>query len=124
MMEKKTRSGDGKNPLEMSGNQNPNKKDDPSYPPVIVHLGLCLTCNHSLTCTYTRSSDSPVLFCEEFDISQSSNSPIYNPAEVQAAKHIQSSNDRLPGLCSNCENRRSCTFPKAEGGIWHCEEYI
>jgi hypothetical protein len=27
------------------------------------------------------------------------------------------------GLCRNCENRRTCAFPKPEGGIWHCEEY-
>ncbi len=29
----------------------------------------------------------------------------------------------LKGLCANCEIRDTCTFPKAEGGIWHCEEY-
>jgi hypothetical protein len=26
-------------------------------------------------------------------------------------------------LCLNCEVRESCKFPKAEGGVWHCEEY-
>ncbi|MHC4505741.1 MAG: hypothetical protein ACYTFI_20745, partial [Planctomycetota bacterium] len=30
---------------------------------------------------------------------------------------------RYRGLCGNCEERRSCTFPKPEGGVWHCEEY-
>ena len=30
---------------------------------------------------------------------------------------------RYRGLCSNCEERRSCAFPKPEGGVWHCEEY-
>jgi hypothetical protein len=27
------------------------------------------------------------------------------------------------GICSNCDNCRTCVFPKPEGGIWHCEEY-
>ena len=27
------------------------------------------------------------------------------------------------GLCSLCENRTTCTYPKPEGGVWHCEEY-
>ncbi len=30
---------------------------------------------------------------------------------------------RSLGLCMNCENRFSCTFPVPEGGVWHCEEY-
>ena len=27
------------------------------------------------------------------------------------------------GLCVNCAHRHYCLFPRAEGGIWHCEEY-
>jgi len=27
------------------------------------------------------------------------------------------------GLCKSCANRETCTFPKPEGGVWHCEEY-
>ncbi|MGD8922408.1 MAG: hypothetical protein PVH24_04105 [Candidatus Zixiibacteriota bacterium] len=29
----------------------------------------------------------------------------------------------LKGLCVNCENRFDCQLPKADGGVWHCEEY-
>jgi hypothetical protein len=29
----------------------------------------------------------------------------------------------LKGLCVNCDNRHTCTFPKPEEGVWHCEEY-
>lgn len=28
------------------------------------------------------------------------------------------------GLCVNCANRQTCLFPKPEGGVWHCEEYV
>lgn len=27
------------------------------------------------------------------------------------------------GLCLNCEHRDTCTLPRLEGGVWHCEEY-
>ena len=29
----------------------------------------------------------------------------------------------LKGLCMDCENRKSCTFPRPASGVWHCEEY-
>ena len=28
------------------------------------------------------------------------------------------------GLCVNCASRHTCLFPKNEGGVWHCEEYL
>ncbi|HTS66225.1 MAG TPA: hypothetical protein VMS37_25420 [Verrucomicrobiae bacterium] len=28
------------------------------------------------------------------------------------------------GLCSNCDNRETCVYPKPEGGVWRCEEYV
>jgi len=30
---------------------------------------------------------------------------------------------RYKGLCANCENLTVCSFPKHDGGVWHCEEY-
>ena len=27
------------------------------------------------------------------------------------------------GLCMNCMNRATCTFPKDKGGILYCNEY-
>jgi NADH-quinone oxidoreductase subunit E len=30
---------------------------------------------------------------------------------------------KYKGLCLNCANRETCTFPKPEGGVWHCDEY-
>ena len=30
----------------------------------------------------------------------------------------------LKGLCVTCANRQVCLFPKSEGGVWHCEEFV
>lgn len=30
---------------------------------------------------------------------------------------------QLKGLCKLCEKRATCTYPKPEGGVWHCAEY-
>jgi hypothetical protein len=27
------------------------------------------------------------------------------------------------GLCVDCQNRHTCLYAKAAGGVWHCEEY-
>ena len=32
--------------------------------------------------------------------------------------------EEFKGLCVNCANRHTCLFPKPEGGVWHCEEYL
>ncbi len=69
------------------------------------------------------------MFCEMFDdymppvgwvgperVSPSAEpSMARRPAEEEAAKYA--------GLCVNCEHRRTCTYPKPEGGVWHCEDY-
>lgn len=26
-------------------------------------------------------------------------------------------------LCWNCQNHETCTYPKPEGGVWHCKDY-
>ena len=32
--------------------------------------------------------------------------------------------EEFRGLCVNCANRHTCLFPKSEGGVWHCQEYV
>jgi hypothetical protein len=31
--------------------------------------------------------------------------------------------EALKGLCAHCDKRETCTLPKPEGGVWHCDEY-
>lgn len=93
------------------------------------YKGLCSTCNNAATCIYPRDSERPVLQCEEFDgyaapserttvndfLGKTSSQVRSGAQEDDAVKH--------KGLCQNCGNRKTCTFPKPEEGIWHCEEY-
>ena len=98
----------------------------------IVSRGLCSTCRHAPGCTYQRDPKRPVFNCEEFEIEvgrtgTACRAPTGRDA-VSSGRSPGSDSDeddfaRYKGLCGNCEERRSCTFPKPEGGVWHCEEY-
>jgi len=91
-----------------------------------VHRGLCATCKHASTCTFPRDFQKPAFYCEEFEIEtapagKAAGDDRRLPTESYVADVKESA--RLVGLCSDCENRKTCVFPKPEGGVWHCEEY-
>ena len=95
------------------------------------YKGLCLFCKFSDDCMFPRDPDRPVFHCEEFDDGIIESDAVKNKAVQESAvqKHSMSKESpgptsRLPGLCSNCELRETCQFPKSEGGVWHCEEYV
>ena len=88
--------------------------------------GICLTCRHADSCMYPKDSSRPVLQCEEFESHES-------PAPTRAVTREQrrpnarveaAASAGLEGLCVNCDNRDHCKYPKPEGGVWHCEEYV
>ena len=37
---------------------------------------------------------------------------------------LKENSAQYKGLCQTCEYRETCTYPKPEGGVWHCEEYM
>ena len=82
--------------------------------------GLCTTCNDAGTCMYLVRAEVPIWRCEEFDDGSRA---------VRPTLHLAVEVDEQPptvavaGICSNCDNLDGCTFDKAEGGVWHCEEY-
>ena len=91
--------------------------------------GLCSCCNSFKTCTYAKDPKRPILQCEEFD-------GIVPPSlkMIPHGKIVPKGFEKTPtpsiselapyrGLCSLCEDRLTCTYPKSEGGVWHCEEY-
>ena len=93
--------------------------------------GLCLSCQNFSECTYSRDPRIAVLQCEEFE-GEVPPTPKSIPYSVSSATGTQVSplfsdggHDFNPhrGLCSICEDREVCAFPKPEGGVWHCEEY-
>lgn len=93
------------------------------------YTGLCSCCNSLQTCTFLKNPGHPILQCEEFDgivpsprkKASRSNLLRFNVRESTAKGKDGLGHFR--GLCSLCENLRACTFPKPEGGVWHCEEY-
>ena len=92
----------------------------------VKYRGLCSTCKNAPGCTFPRDRNKPVLHCEEFDtgelpLTESSAKDRSRPSLSSATKERDST--QFIGLCSTCEKRETCTFPKSEGGVWHCEEY-
>jgi len=89
------------------------------------YRGLCCSCKNAVGCYFRKHCQKPSFYCEEFEIdstpfvktiARAKSLPTRLPdAEEKASKSF--------GLCSNCENRKTCVFQKPEGGIWHCEEY-
>ena len=91
------------------------------------HSGLCLSCRNALTCTFLKNPNEAVLQCDEFDGFESflrrpksfSHKSMMEFKSNSGKKDL----DGAKGLCSICEDRKACTFPRPEGGVWHCEEY-
>jgi hypothetical protein len=91
------------------------------------HRGLCLSCRNAPTCTFLRNPDEAVLECDEFDGFES---VIRSPKSIPPRSMMDFTSNPgkkdfngAKGLCSLCEDRKTCTYPKPEGGVWHCEEY-
>lgn len=80
---------------------------------------LCSTCKHVRTCSGRSTPDNPIFSCEAYEV--------YVPGSVENGSETASQGGDAPrklnGLCSNCEERETCLFPKSEGGVWHCDEY-
>ena len=88
----------------------------------IEYRGLCLTCKHTLFCTYQRDRTQPVLFCEEFngDVLITNKAPTKTHLDTT---QMEESLGKYLGLCKYCEIRETCKFPKPIAGVWHCKEY-
>jgi hypothetical protein len=96
---------------------------------ISMHGGLCSTCRNGPTCTYPRNSGRPVTQCEEFDGELAAprnptdrDDPPSDSLDLRSPSEEKYSS-KYGGLCKICDNREICTFPKPEGGVWHCGEY-
>ncbi len=95
----------------------------------VASTGLCSTCNNLPTCTLARCDQHPVMFCEEFDGVVRAATPVAmierTSLAVQDQRFCESQHSsKHRGLCRTCEHREGCTFPKSEGGVWQCEEFV
>jgi len=85
--------------------------------------GICATCEHAPDCIYTANSNGIVLQCEQFQMPwpRPADPPISVRPRASSSKREHS--EKFLGLCSNCDNRKTCKYTKPEGGVWCCEEY-
>ena len=94
-----------------------------------VELGLCRTCNYIYSCTLRKRFQHPVWQCEEFDDSDLHKEELMDNRKIQNVRINESVNSREElqnhslGLCSDCKNRKFCTYPVPASGISCCEEY-
>ncbi len=92
-----------------------------------IYKGLCLYCKFSSECTFPRDQEKPVYHCEEFDddISEDQRLSVnkYMQGVIDSLYDSPEPSPKALGLCCICENWDNCSFPKPEGGVWHCEEY-
>ncbi len=89
--------------------------------------GLCSTCNNSATCALRLRRGFDALYCEMFDDYVPPMTEVIDEVKLGSlqtgAGSEKTVSTPLKGLCVNCKNRETCGYPKAEGGVWHCEEY-
>ena len=89
--------------------------------PIERAVGLCAACDHAPTCTHARPAATIVLECDDLSPLKIEVSapvgvdvvPVATPPDRAAIK----------GLCATCDRLPSCTYPKLEGGVWHCDEF-
>jgi len=87
---------------------------------------LCSNCKNDPDCTFKKNRQKPSLYCEEFEVDISPSAKIAGKEKPLPTASVDAEEDdsgKFIGLCSNCDNRRTCAFPRPQGGIWHCEEY-
>ena len=90
--------------------------------------GLCMTCNNAPTCFY-RATRGPGLFCEMFDdyVAPGVQAVVRGGPDHSGSARVTGSATGegavFTGLCMNCDHRLVCEHAKAEGGVWHGEQY-
>ncbi len=85
--------------------------------------GLCTTCVNEADCTFPRSVDRPVTTCDEFEGVVAAPAPVSVVRQDGRERWEMANHEWYPGLCSICEKRETCTYPKPKEGVFHCEEY-
>lgn len=89
-----------------------------------VQESLCTSCINDPYCIYPRDPTRPIMECEEFEGCVLP-PPEAIPLSVSVSERKMAAEEdsgEFKGLCVSCQNRKTCIYPKPEGGVWHCEE--
>jgi len=97
----------------------------------LLFTGLCATCGIVDGCVSAKNSGYPVVECEEYAVDGRTFSETVKVAAPSHTRKAVSAPQKssvalecaIEGLCGTCALKSDCTFPKLEGGVWHCEEY-
>jgi hypothetical protein len=114
---------------ELKGGSMKKKKEKSLLPKKVDYYVICSCCSDASICTFPKNPGQPILQCEEFKgYEPRPGETIFKNDSLTTDPKLMSSAEeknlgKYKGLCNICEDREICTFPKAEGGVWHCEEY-
>lgn len=112
-----------------------NEREEIAMSGITKYRGLCSTCKNASTCTYPRDPERPIFYCCEHEGYKECEGSVSlallrtgnifpRPPDSVTESHVEERDSGIhKGLCRNCEKREICTFPKSEGGVWHCDEY-
>jgi len=84
--------------------------------------GVCAACKYYPGCIYEAPSGGVILECEQFEMGF--REPEACPKPERPTRSYAKDTNGFAGLCANCDNRETCIYPKPEGGVWRCEEYV
>jgi hypothetical protein len=105
--------------------QAPSSRNNPAnaLASAVGNTGLCITCRFAADCGPAKFLGGPILFCEEFETAATPTARKVSSRSPQVPSE-EDAGEKQKGLCMDCTNRENCTFPRPEGGVWHCEEYL
>ena len=83
------------------------------------YYGLCEACEHDAACTLRRSTRLEIIECEEF-LTRPSKEETESLMERPDLEPVDAAQF---GICINCMNVTTCSFPSARCGVIQCEEY-
>ncbi len=94
-----------------------------------LRKGLCSNCVRLAMCTYTVLLSPPLVQCDEYDSgaelsSAAPGAALSRPGASKGDLGPAEADAQHMGLCRTCAGRAACAFPRPEGGVWQCEEYI
>ncbi len=86
--------------------------------------GICAACQNGPECTLIKPDAPAPMHCGQFQ----EYPPFHNftPQDIIAPRPHKTTGhqDTLLGICAHCADRELCTFPRPQGGVWTCDEYV
>lgn len=89
----------------------------------LVEASLCSNCRHLGDCTFLSKTSRAIQNCELYECGRSEKPRLVVVKKANSPVGGPESGDAFLGLCTTCDNFKSCRLPKPAGGVWMCEEY-